>query len=106
MINNRVIIINNIILYNKKMVFLPLMAGMIGFAASEIIIYYWKKNHQSKVYFFDRRIHHGEIGVILLCILSMGRISPLLSSFIIGCGLGLINDDMKDLKKWFRFHKR
>lgn len=88
------------------MVFLPLMTGMIGFAASEIIAYYWKKKHPSKIYFFNRRIHHGEIGVILLCVLSMGRISPLLSSFIVGCGLGLISDDMKDLKKWFKFHKK
>lgn len=88
------------------MVFLPLMAGIIGFAASEIITYYWKKNQTSKVYLFDRRIHHGEIGVILLCMLSMGRISPLLSSFIIGCGLGLIKDDRKDLKNWFKFPKK
>ena len=88
------------------MVFLPLMTGIIGFAASEIITYYWKKNHPSKVYLFNRRIHHGEIGVILLCVLSMGKISPLLSSFILGCGLGFISDDMKDLKKWFKFHKR
>jgi hypothetical protein len=35
---------------------------------------------------------------MLFCILSLGKISPLLSSFIIGCGLGLISDDVKDLK--------
>lgn len=83
-----------------------IITGIIGFAASEIITYYWKKNDSPKVYLFNRRIHHGEIGIILLCILSMGKISPLLASFIIGCGLGFISDDMKDLKKWFKFHKK
>ena len=82
-----------------------ILSGIIGFAASEIITYYWKKNYFSKVYLFNRRIHHGEIGIMLLCILSMGKFSPLLSSFIIGCSLAFISDDMKDLKKWFKFHK-
>jgi hypothetical protein len=82
-----------------------ILSGIIGFAASEIITYYWKKNSSSKVYLFNRRIHHGEIGIMLLCILSMGKLSPLLTLFIIGCSLGFISDDMKDLKKWFNFHK-
>lgn len=83
-----------------------LISAIIGFAVSEITTYYWKRKHPSKVYFFDRRIHHGELGVLLLCILSMGKISPLLSSFIIGCGLGLIKDDLQDKSKWFKFQKR
>ena len=82
-----------------------LIPAIIGLAVSEITTYYWKKKHPYKIYFFDRRIPHGEIG-LLLCILSLGKISPVLCSFIIGCGLGLIKDDMHDKSKWFRFQKR
>ena len=92
-------------LYSLDMVPL-LISAIIGFALSEITTHYWKRKHPSKVYFFDRRIHHGEIGVLLLCILSMGKISPLLCSFIIGCGLGLIKDDLQDKSKWFKFQKK
>ena len=83
-----------------------IVTGIMGYAVSELISYYWKKNNRSKVYIFDRRIHHGEIGVLLLGILVMGKIPPFLSSFIIGMGLGLINDDQKDIKKWFTFKKK
>ena len=83
-----------------------ILSAIVGFAVSEISVHYWKKKNPSKVYFFERRIHHGEIGVILLCILSMGKISPILSSFVIGCGLNLIKDDFQDKSKWFKFHKK
>jgi hypothetical protein len=82
------------------------ISAIIGLAVSEIITYYWKKKHPYKIYFFDRRIHHGEIGLLLLSILSLGKISPVLCSFIIGCGLGLVKDDVHDQSKWFKFKKR
>jgi hypothetical protein len=83
-----------------------ILSAIVGLALSEITIYYWKKKYPSKVYLFERRIHHGEIGVILLCILSVGKISPMLSSFLIGWGLGLIRDDFQDKSKWFKFLKK
>jgi hypothetical protein len=83
-----------------------LISAIIGLAVSEITTYYWKKKHPNKTYFFDRRIHHGEIGLLLLFILSMGKISPLFCSFIIGCGLGLVKDDIHDKSNWFKFQKR
>jgi hypothetical protein len=83
-----------------------IISAIIGLAVSEITTYYWKKKHPYKIYFFDRRIHHGEIGLLLLCILSLGKISPVLCSFIIGCGLGLVKDDVHDKSEWFKFQKR
>ena len=83
-----------------------ILSSIVGLALSEITLHYWKKKYLSKVYLFDRRIHHGEIGVLLFCILSVGRISPILSSLIIGCGLGLIRDDFQDKSKWFKFQKK
>ena len=90
--------------------FLPMIpliiSGIAGLAISEVITYYWKKKRSSEIYFFDRRLHHGEIGILLLTILTMGRISPLISSLVIGLAIGLIKDDLEDLDKWFKFHKR
>ena len=83
-----------------------ILYAILGFAVSEIAVHYWKKKNPLKVYFFERRIHHGEIGVILLCILSLAKISPILSSFVIGCGLGLMKDDLQDKSKWFKFQKK
>ena len=84
-----------------------ILSAIVGLAVSEITIRYSKKKYPSKVYLFERRIHHGEIGVILLLwIISMGKISPILSSFVIGCGLGLMKDDLQDKSKWFKFQKK
>jgi len=83
-----------------------ILSAIVGLAVSQITIRYWKKKYPSKVYLFERRIHHGEIGVLLLCIISMGKISPLFCSFIIGCGLGLVKDDIHDKSNWFKFQKR
>ena len=83
-----------------------IISAIVGFAISEITMHYWKKYYPSKVYLFERRINHGEIGVILLSILSIGKIPPILSSFVIGCGLGLIRDDLQDKSKWFKFQKK
>jgi hypothetical protein len=83
-----------------------ILSAIVGLAVSQITIRYWKKKYPSKVYLFERRIHHGEIGILLLCIISMGKISPMLSSFVIGCGLGLMKDDLQDRSKWFKFQKK
>jgi hypothetical protein len=101
---NSILLLDQSIIYDNVLSFI--VTGIIGFAVSEIISYYWKKNKRSKVYFYDRRIHHGEIGVLLLGLLFAGKILPVLSSFIVGMGLGLINDDQKDFKKWFKFKKK
>jgi hypothetical protein len=83
-----------------------ILSAIVGLAVSQITIRYWKKKYPSKVYLFERRTHHGEIGILLLCIISMGKISPMLSSFVIGCGLGLMKDDLQDRSKWFKFQKK
>lgn len=84
-----------------------ILSAIVGLTVSQITIRYLKKKYPSKVYLFERRIHHGEIGVLLLLwIISMGKISPILSSFVIGCGLGLMKDDLQDKSKWFKFQKK
>ncbi|MFB5600692.1 MAG: hypothetical protein ACE5SW_10760 [Nitrososphaeraceae archaeon] len=85
----------------------PIIAsGVIGFIVAEIFTHYWKKNKLSEVYIFNRRIHHGEIGVLLLFLLLSKGLSPSLVSIFTGLGIGLIKDDLKDISQWFTFKKR
>jgi hypothetical protein len=80
--------------------------GVIGFVISEMITHYWKKNHLAEVYIFNRRIHHGEIGILLLILLLSRGVSPSLISILTGIGVGLIKDDLNDVFKWFTFKKK
>ncbi|MDX1371445.1 MAG: hypothetical protein R3321_03205 [Nitrososphaeraceae archaeon] len=85
----------------------PIIAsGVIGFIIAEILTHYWKKNNLKEVYIFNRRIHHGEIGILLLTLLLSRGLSPSLLSTFTGLGIGLIKDDIKDISKWFTFKEK
>jgi hypothetical protein len=84
-------------------------ALMLGLAAAELLIHYWKsKETPSEVYIFGRRIHHGEIGALLsLSSLLLGKV-PIPTAalgILAGVGTALIKDDLADIKEWFRFKK-
>ena len=53
------------------------------------------------VYVFDRRIHHGEVGVLAGLV---GIINK--DPFWTGFGARLALDDIHDAKEWFTFKKR
>jgi len=55
----------------------------------------------SQVYIFDRRVHHGEIGV-LLGLYGLHKNDPEL----FGLGIGLALDDIHDVNEWFTFKQR
>jgi hypothetical protein len=84
-------------------------ALILGFAAAELLIHYWKsKEIPPEIYIFGRRVHHGEIGALLsLSSLLLGKV-PIPTAalgIIAGVGTGLIKDDLADIKEWFRFKK-
>jgi hypothetical protein len=86
---------------------------VLGIAAAEILTSYWNSrytpSHPPKVYAFNRRIHHGEIGALLaLSSLLLRRTTPVASiaAILTGIGLGLVNDDRADIMKWFRLKKK
>ena len=86
---------------------------VLGIAAAEILTSYWNSrytpSHPPKVYAFNRRIHHGEIGVLLaLSSLLLKRTTPVASiaAIVTGIGLGLVNDDRADFVEWFRLKKK
>ena len=85
---------------------------MLGLTADEILTSYWNFRYRSsyppKVYAFNRRIHHGEIGALLaLSSLFLRRSTPIASvaAILTGIGIGLVKDDRADIADWFRLKK-
>jgi hypothetical protein len=89
---------------------------IIGLTAAEVIANYWKNRNRAspggsppsspqKVYFFDRRMHHGQIGALLMLSLFF-RGTPVPVAILTGLGIGLVKDDYADFKEWFLFKKK
>jgi uncharacterized membrane protein (DUF106 family) len=93
---------------NKDLVLFGLILGIV---ASEIISAYWRSRYPNapKVYAFNRRIHHGELGVLLtLSAFLLRRTNPAVSiaaAVLTGIGLGLVKDDRADIMDWFKLDK-
>ena len=59
---------------------------------------YWdSQENPSKVYLFNRRVHHGAIGA-LLGLSSMFKKNPFVTGILSGLGAGLQKDVYKDSK--------
>lgn len=89
---------------------------ILGLTAAEVISSYWKNRNQThpedshssssqKVYFFNRMMHHGQIGALLTLSL-LFRGTPVPAAILTGIGIGLVKDDYTDFKEWFLFKKR
>jgi hypothetical protein len=89
---------------------------IIGLTAAEVIANYWKNRNRAspggsppsspqKVYFFNRRMHHGQIGALLMLSLFF-RGTPVPVAILTGLGIGLVKDDYADFKEWFLFKKK
>jgi len=87
---------------------------MIGTTAAEILTSYWHSRHNQspppKVYFFNRRIHHGEIGALLglsaLFLRGTSIPTAAAAAILTGMGIGLVKDDYLDIMNWFKFTKK
>ena len=78
----------------------------IGSAVADMLTSYWNaQENPSKVYLFNRRVHHGVIGA-LLGLSSLYKKNPLVTGILSGLGAGLQKDDSKDSKEWFLFRKK
>jgi ferritin-like metal-binding protein YciE len=78
----------------------------VGSAVADMLTSYWNsQDNPSKVYLFNRRVHHGTIGV-LLGLSSIYKKNPLVTGILSGLGAGLKKDDSKDSKEWFLFRKK
>ncbi len=78
----------------------------LGAAVADMLTSYWNlKENPSKVYLFNRRVHHGAIGV-LLGLSTLYKKNPIATGILAGLGAGLRNDDYNDIKEWFLFKER
>src|SRR5919202_3015819 len=78
----------------------------IGSAIADILTSYWNsKQDPSKVYIFNRRVHHGAIGA-LLGLSALYKKQPMITGILSGLGAGLAKDDYNDVKEWFLFKKK
>jgi ferritin-like metal-binding protein YciE len=78
----------------------------VGSAVADMLTSYWNsQENPSKVYLFNRRVHHGTIGA-LLGLSSLFKKNPLVTGILSGLGAGLQKDDSKDSKEWFLFRKK
>ncbi len=59
------------------------------------------QSNPPQVYVFDRRVHHGELGVVL-GLVGLYKNDP----YLTGLGTGLAIDDLHDVNEWFTFKKR
>jgi len=89
---------------------------ILGLTAAEVIAGYWNNRNRTnlggsppsspqKVYFFNRRMHHGQIGALLMLSLFF-RGTPVPVAILAGLGIGLVKDDYADFKEWFLFKKK
>ena len=78
----------------------------IGSTIADILTSYWNsKEDPSKVYIFNRRVHHGAIGA-LLGLSALYKKQPMITGILSGLGAGLAKDDYNDFKEWFLFKKK
>ena len=78
----------------------------VGSAIADILTSYWNsKQNPSKVYIFNRRVHHGAIGA-LLGLSTLYKKQPTITGILSGLGAGLAKDDYNDVKDWFLFKKK
>ena len=78
----------------------------VGSAVADMLTSYWNsQKNPSKVYLFNRRVHHGAIGA-LLGLSSIYKKNPLVTDILSGLGAGLQKDDSKDSEEWFLFRKK
>ncbi len=89
---------------------------ILGLTAAEVLASYWNNKNRTnpegsppsppqKVYFFNRRMHHGQIGALLMLSLFF-RGTPVPAAILAGLGIGLVKDDYADFKEWFLFKKK
>lgn len=79
----------------------------MGSAVADMLTSYWSSQKSpSKVYVFNRRVHHGAIGALLGLSSTLYKNNPIVTGILSGLGTGLQKDDYNDSKEWFLFKKK
>jgi hypothetical protein len=78
-----------------------------GSFIGNIVTNVWNSQKKpGKVYIRNRRVHHGEVGVLLGLSGLFKRQRPDATGILSGLGDALSQDDIADKEEWFKFKKR
>ncbi len=78
-----------------------------GSSIGKIITNIWNsQKNPGKAYILNRRIHHGEIGILLELSNLFKKSRPATAGVLSGIGEALSNDDIADKDEWFKFKKK
>ena len=78
-----------------------------GNSIGRIVTNIWNsQKNPGKAYIFNRRVHHGEVGILLGLSNLFKKSRPDAAGVLSGLGEALSQDDIADKAEWFGFKKK
>ena len=78
-----------------------------GSSIGKLITNIWNsQKNPGKAYLLNRRVHHGEIGILLGLSNLIKKSRPATAGVFSGLGEALAQDDIGDKEEWFSFKKK
>ncbi len=78
-----------------------------GNSIGRIVTNIWNsQKNTGKAYIFNRRVHHGEVGILLGLSNLFKKSRPDAADALSGLGEALSQDDIADKEEWFKFKKK
>ena len=82
-------------------------AHRTGSSIGKLITNIWNsQKNPGKAYLLNRRVHHGEIGILLGLSNLIKKSRPATAGVFSGLGESLAQDDIADKEEWFSFKKK
>jgi hypothetical protein len=78
-----------------------------GSSIGKLITNIWNsQKNPGKAYLLNRRVHHGEVGILLGLSNLIKKSRPATAGVFSGLGEALAQDDIADKEEWFSFKKK
>ena len=78
-----------------------------GSSIGKLITNIWNsQKNPGKAYILNRRVHHGEVGILLGLSNLIKKSRPSTAGVFSGLGEALAQDDIADEEEWFSFKKK
>ena len=78
-----------------------------GSSIGKLITNIWNsQKNPGKAYVLKRRVHHGEVGILLGLSNLIEKSRPVTAGVFSGLGEALVQDDIADKDEWFSFKKK
>ena len=78
-----------------------------GSSIGKLITNIWNsQKNPGKTYLLNRRVHHGEVGILLGLSNLIMKSNPASAGVFSGLGEALAQDDIADKEEWFSFKKK